>query len=291
MATVLLPMGYPVLDGVQFDLIVFQNNLVRQYEVPKDPRTDSQLFQRRLFSDISKMRSYMGDVAKGALKQALGRTWSTVLLQIIKADSFSWWTDAINAWDSMSESDQQTWRDAAPYKVTFNDLGKVFYLLCVTAFKAIEHYGLGLWEAEDWQAGSASEALSWFTKSKGDIHSVQWVYFSDAKFRYYGSWDIGIWQQGGNSGNIKESSGSELDRAELLVYGKEIVIQAYKQPDYGSANIYIDGVLNGVVDFSGTSGLGQSVYDSTKRKIRSIVIKPVGSVRIPVFSVWSDGVA
>lgn len=273
MVQVYLPMGYPILQGLEFETVVFQSNLVRLYTVPKDPRSNSSLFHRRFLSDVSKMRSFAGKWARGAMIEALGSHWTTVLFQLIKTDSFSWWTEAGEVWDSFLEQERDAWRTAAPYKVTFNDKGWIFFSLVRVMVQALSHYGLASWKSSLWGAGESDEALEWFT------NDYQWAFienggaYNHPLINYSGSWILSHWYQNQSQLAMK-SSGSLDDQLSAYFYSKKIICVLYTDPNAANVQMFVDGVLHA----EGVPGSGVSfTLETTKKRLRSMHLKQTGS--------------
>lgn len=132
MAVVILPFGYPVQSGTTYNVITYQGNVVRSYVLPVDPRTNEQLFERRLLSDTSKMRTMLNDWGRAAATTVFGVKWATSIYQLLRADENSRWSEAESAWNAMTNPERAAWLAAAPYQATFNDPGKVFYVYALS---------------------------------------------------------------------------------------------------------------------------------------------------------------
>lgn len=285
MPTVYLPMGYPIQQGLEFGLIVYQGNLVRSYSMPKDPRSDSQLFQRKFLSDVSKMRSYLGVWGKTAMREALGEKWASVLFQLIKTDAFSWWSDAIAEWEGFEEENQQAWRDAAPYQVTYNDQGKVLFCLVRVMVKTIRHYLLPRWRTEEWGETESAAALAWFTAD------YQWALvengagYTSELINLFGTWVETLWHWNGTQEQI-ESSGSADDWIEAYCYSKNIYSGVRTDPDAGIAQVYISGLFHAEVETNQmNSNTGVLAFYSTKKRLRSVLIRGKNGAKIAFISV------
>lgn len=281
MATVYLPMGYPIQQGVNFDLIVYQGNLVRSYTLPKDPRNDSQLFERKMLSDVSKMRGTLGFWGKTAMKEVLGSGWSAILYQLIKSDSFSWWSDAILEWEGFDEVEQDDWRDAAPYKVTFNDMGKIFFLLSRVVGKAIGYYGLASWLVDEWGAGEGSAALAWWSRGKENFSVLSAYYFNTPGMNHRGDWEEMLNNEPQGSYSYVSSGGAD-DRVELYGFGKEFYLVGDDFSVCGAGEFYFNGVKMSDMDFSEKveSSFDDYVLVLPRKKFFSMVLKNVSGSRI-----------
>lgn len=162
MVQVYLPMGYPLQTGQEFSNVVYQGNLVRLYTLPKDPRTDAQIFQRRFLADVTKMRATMGAWVKGLCKMSMGSKWGTVLFQAIKADIGEWWSVSLDEWNDLDEGERVAWREVAPYQASYNDPGEVFFRIARATYQALEHWGGYGWLAEKMLESDAESALIWW---------------------------------------------------------------------------------------------------------------------------------
>lgn len=199
-------MGYPIVTGTLGDVIVYQGNLVRSYVIPTDPRSGAQLQVRRLFSDMQRMKSQLGEFGKGALRNALGPKWSTNIFQLAKADINGWYSDAVAEWDEFLEGNKEDWREVAPYRVTFNDLGLVFFALSRVIYHALDHYGGYTWEAEEWGETESGDALAWWQKDLTGVYMGGWhnEYPTQAAY-FWGSW-IGMETSRGPSGGSVQAT-------------------------------------------------------------------------------------
>lgn len=274
MAKVNLPMGYPLQSGAEAELIVYQGQLVRSYTLPNDPRSDSQLYERKFLSDASKMRGYLGAWARAALGEALGTKWASVLFQLIKSDSFSWWSDAKAEWESFAEVSQQDWRDAAPYQVTFNDQGYIFFCLVRVMVKALGHYGIATWKASEWGETQSTEALEWYQANYEWVVPAAGTPYDSEYFIYYGEWAEGSWYMNPSQLQL-ESSGSADDFYEFYCYSKNIYPTVRTDPDSGIIQCFIAGSLHVEIDMrpDQQNGLTFSLF-TNKKRLRSVLLKP-----------------
>ena len=240
MATVTLPFGYPALEGMEYSVLVYQGTAVRVYTGATDPRTDSQLFQRKINSDLAKMRKTLGTFGRNVCKIGMGSAWSTVLFQFLKADINGWWSDLGARWASMNETDKSAWRSAAPYTATFNDMGEVFFkLACFLAEACLEFSG-SLWGLEDWEDNQATDALAWWVRSvdsyKGEILGKDWEHDE--------GWTPIV--------NFLYANGSGVAEAWTYFYGKTFNIVIGSDDGLGEGQVYVDGelVFDGATSYS-----------------------------------------
>lgn len=276
-------MGYPVQQGAEFETVVFQNNLVRSYTLPKDPRSDSMMFHRRFLSDVSKMRGMLGVWGKTALLEALGRTWATVLFQLIKSDSFSWWSDAQEEWDSFDEVDQQAWRDAAPYQVTFNDMGWIFFGLSRVIYKALEKYHHGLWEAELWGVEDSAAALEWWETGKVGAQLTA-VTIDSPHMKLIGTWEV-------FSSVYKKMSAVESASVQVVFIGKAIRFYYLVGPDLGIGYLKIGTDEPIEINAYNSGGYGGTFidYEFPRKRFGSITYYPAAGEKIGIRYFGIDG--
>jgi hypothetical protein len=227
MAQVYLPMGYPIQTGHEFEFIVYQKNLVRLYVLPSDPRNNSQLFERRFLSDISKVRGTLGIWGKGALRAALGHSWGTVLYQLIKADVNGWWSAAKSVWNGFDEFEREAWREGCLYQATYNDVGEIFFCLSRVVMQALDHYtGLSWLGSTSWGGEDVADCLTWWERDrtgvlvKGDYTSTP------GGLLFYGSW-------GGTS------------EVSFYFFGRQVNHVRSPTGTGGTIAVYLDGVFFG----------------------------------------------
>lgn len=237
-------MGYPQQSGQEFANVIYQGTVVRLYTVPKDPRSDAQLNQRRFLSDVTKMRSMLGKFGKAGMSTALGSKWGTVIYQAIKADMENWWSNALAEWDDFGEVNQEAWRTAAPYKACFNDLGMIYFGLTRVMYHAALNWSLYGWELEEWGEVDSAGAAAWWEKDLAGVWTVKNVDSAAAYIPYESSGTI-VYDAGATGGSfVKDYSGFEF-------YGKVkiLVVRAANGPYYGTMRVYADGVLKVEHDF------------------------------------------
>lgn len=283
MATVILPMGYPIQQGTEFDMIVFQGNLVRRYTLPKDPRNDSQVFERRFLSDVTRMRSTMGLWGKEVCKAALGSKWATILYQIIKADVGNWWSDAVTEWEGFEDENRDAWRDVAPYKLAFNDLGKIFFCLTRVIYYAVSFYGKYAFDVVEWGEEDSAAALVWWEKNllgawgPGKVETGHTMFFESV-----GTWES-IYNVGAsNNWYVRANGSGAIGR--LYVLGRRVLVCYVKAPGWGSLKISLDGDVVTTISLANAVEVFGLVYEvpldwSTEvRRLRMLEFEAVGGM-------------
>lgn len=242
MVQVYLPMGYPQLSGLEFANVIYQGNVVRLYTVPKDPRTEAQLQQRRLLADISKVRASLGSWGKAACKTALGARWSTVIWQCVKADIEGWWSAALEEWDDFAEPNKEAWRTACPYQATYNDMGQIYFGLVRLVAHAIVHYSNLSWgSSTTWTEAQSATATTWWTKQVIDAVPVGITNDSSSKINKT-QWDR-ITHAASYGGQYYQSVPWPTRYVEFYFYGRSFDYGYLAGPTMYEVKIYVDGVL------------------------------------------------
>jgi len=247
MVQVYLPMGYPLQSGNQFENVIYQGSVVRLYTLPKDPRSDTQLQNRRFLSDITKMRSTLGVWGKGVCKLSMGSKWGTVIYQAIKADIGGWWSSALDDWESFSEENQDGWRGNAPYQATFNDNGKIFYALARVIGQSVQEWGEYAWLGvlfgeEDFQA-----ALDWWTDQ-----SASQMFAGTYQDNVIGGNFVGTWTavagMGFDGSTITRCANAANQTWTFVYFGKKLTMSARHDSLGGTGNVWVDGVVVGTLN-------------------------------------------
>lgn len=247
MATVYLPFGYPLISGAAFQTLIYQGGVVRLYTVPSDPRTNSQTFQRKQFSDISKMRSTLGLWGRNVARLVLGPRWSSVLLQLVKADDGGIWSSAAADWADGSEAQRDAWRAAAPYQATFNDPGQMFFYLARALLDNVYAFSGEYWSGASWSMAQSADCATWWGKTLAGIltegktqETGSYVeYTGDTEVRAFGSAD---------GGNVMSVWGDGTQKVRVLWVGRSGTLRMVKADDYHTVDVFLDGALVGTYD-------------------------------------------
>lgn len=260
MVQVYLPMGYPLQTGVGFANVLYQGSIVRLYQIPKDPRTDVQLENRRFLSDTSRMRSNLGTWARALCKLSMGTKWGSVLYQAIKADVDSCWSNAVSEWESLLEGERVPWRNNAPYQATFNDQGLIFFALTRVLAYALQKWGGYGWACAPLFGDDALQALDWWLGNAagqvalGGYDDLELNLQEDGAFQNYPRAEC--WM-----GTCRLSSNASNQRLKFIYLGKKIVFSFLTHPAGGMGNIYFNGVY--ALGFNSYSGSGYAVANTS----------------------------
>lgn len=280
MVQVYLPMGYPQQSGQEFENVIYQGSVVRLYTVPKDPRSDAQLNQRRFLSDVTKMRSLLGKFGKAAMSAAMGSKWGTIVYQVIKADMGGWWSGALAEWNGFIEINKQAWRDVAPYKACFNDLGMIYFCLTRVLYRASLHFSLFDWEMKEWGETESGQANEWwlldltrvFTATNTDI----WV---SALWAKDASWDDINNVLAHNSWYSQAATSGAF--GVFYIKARSFALHCVKGPEMGVMKVLINGQLHGQVDLYNSTQLFMYSYNvpgegADPKKLMCIEVQAVG---------------
>lgn len=239
MVQVYLPLGYPQISGVGFANVLYQGNTVRLYSVPTDPRSGAQLENRRLLSDVSKMRGAFGTWARGVCKAVYGSRWSTVLWQIIKADIESWWSNAVDEWEGFTSVNQDAWRAAAPFQATHNDPGQIFFGMARVLARSMLHYvGVG-YRTSIWTQAQHASAVEWWTHAVGGYAQEQGTSLENSSYlSKIGAWSVLVDPSPPNWNYLRTTAaGAKLG---LYCYGRQVTYKYKLLGDYGMVSLKCD---------------------------------------------------
>jgi hypothetical protein len=256
MATVYLPYGWPRLSG-EFESVIYQGTLARAYVGVDDPRTGSQVMARRIFADAQRVKAAAGAWAKFLWKRRLGNRWSTILYQVPLGDVGGLWTAAMDAWNAKSDAQRQAWRDYAPYVVTYNDPGKVFWGMAYVVYEWLQANlngfydqpnpadedpeAMGIWWLQDVAPNTPGEDMAWVDRGR-----YSFVDDRDLRCVYSGNWT----QWNGNGPYLLTMSQSHNagDTVTVEIVGDWLDVYYAKNVDCGSFRIYIDDVLKATIN-------------------------------------------
>lgn len=247
MTVVYLPYGYPVQSGQPYENVVYQGNICRVYDVPIDPRTNEQLFQRRFLADTSKVRTTLDVFGKAAARTVFGTKWATVVYQLIKADEDGRWTEAEDAWNGFTVGEQNAWRVVAPYLATFNDPGKMFYCYARALAQYLYDFSGITWKASIWGASDSASAAAWWTLDMNAAMGVGIYDDPNSQFVYVGGWHVNGYV-GAYGGAVHDNDSAGTQSCDFYFNGSYIELMYLKFTSYGNAKIYLDGVLKGTIN-------------------------------------------
>jgi hypothetical protein len=127
MPTVYLPLGSESASGTFGNLIVFQGQTARALVVPNDPRTEAQLDVRHTFHDFTKMLRTLGAWGRGYFASMIGPQWFQGLYGMARENNAARWLAADAIFQNFTSLQKAAWAAEAPFQVTYNDPGRVFF--------------------------------------------------------------------------------------------------------------------------------------------------------------------
>jgi len=239
MATVILPLGYPLVSGAEDDVIIYQGNVARMYQIPTDPRTDAQLNQRRQLYDVSKMSKSAGVRAKSAFKSSFGSRWSTIIYQFFKLDYDSSWTDAQDSWAAGSAAQRAAWDAAAPFQATYNEPGLIFFGLVRVIYSAMIGEGLETFDLQFYSMDQSSSAATWWALTLAGILQKIKVDDTDPHVVYAGGWSTAL-DAGCFGGSLHYTVIGQNGYGQLDFVGRRVVVGLRYSPQGGEIHITVD---------------------------------------------------
>lgn len=255
MATVYLPLGYPQQSGA-FETIVFQGVMVRMYVNATDPRKDNQVFERKLLSDVSRMRGAAGSWAKAAWKYYFGSKYPSVIYQMVKSDVSGYWSDALEIFDLFNVDEQQAWRDAAPYAGTYNDPGRIFFGLATMLYKWNDEREGNFFDELSPNDINSGEVLKWWT-DKAELRAWSTSpedgdFYDDLHEKWV---KVGAWTDVVDPYALSRTISETTEvgaYAEITIPSKQFRFYFKKNTDGANIRILWDGGEIGFADSNGT---------------------------------------
>lgn len=255
MPTVYLPWGWPLLSGTAYDEVVYQGRIARRYVVSSDPRTNSQLFASKAFADLSQMRATAGELARASWKMRWGSHWASLLVSMARGDWNGLWTDAMNAWNALSGSEKQAWRDVAPHLATYNDPGEIFFGLAYVSWDADEVEDGQHWTEQPEPTGDPTDTVAWWQDNGGEFGftardglQTEFV-MDDPAFVQDGNWQLATNYEGQvfiAPGTLW--TGVNLAYVEFTFHGRQLWFGYAVGPSEGTIYKNLDTYAHGSVD-------------------------------------------
>lgn len=297
MAVVYLPMGYPLQQGLAFDNIVYQGTVARMYTVPKDPRTDAQMFSRKLTSDVSKMRATAGVYARQGWKCNYGTHWSNVIHELVKSDFDGLWTEAMDAFDEFTEDLKAEWNANAPYQVTYNEPGRMYWGLVYVIYHQQQHVSRLWFEMPEPLADDMSSMLTWWTGGyellRLPVKSVYGVKVDDLDASL-GSWTGWVHDYNSSYYNAHAYTTTVNGQTKSFIatcHRVSVIYALYASG--GSLEVRVDGTLIGTINQYAPSTVYQAQWDSPEfsHGSHTIEVKAVVGVSqvvdVDAFILWN----
>jgi len=256
-----LPLASAEAYGAIGEMIVFQGQTCRAYVVPFDPRTDAQIDVREIFYDVTKMESFVGAWAKAAWRTAFGSRWYTSLYKRVTENGRERFNEAAGLWASMSDPLQEDWNNAAPFQVTYNAPGLVFFALAYISRAWLAEKGAPFFDMPDVTETSAGAVAAWFGRGlDGALLSGDWD-DSNGLIVYSGTWGA-VADTLASGGSYHQSSASGADSVSFYFYGSQISAEYVASPGAGGITISTFGMGDQTISQSAESVLYGQVWTS-----------------------------
>ncbi len=218
MPTVYLPLGSAEAYGRVGEMVIYQGTWVRRYVVPRDPRTDAQLDVRKLFHDITKMVKSGNSWARGTWVSLGGPRWFTNLYRDISTDFMGSWTAAQTDWDAMSEGEQTSWNDVAPYQATWNQPGRIFFSVARVVAQLLDASGYPDYELAIADASNSGDVVAWWNRELDGV-LIEGMYDDDqSEFVYSENWEV-VEHASAYGGSYHQQSGAGLAKCNFYFTG------------------------------------------------------------------------
>lgn len=247
MPTVYLPLASAEAYGAIGEMIVFQGQTCRAYVVPYDPRTDAQLNVRELFYDVTKMQHFCGAWAKSAWKVVFGSRWYTSLYKRVTENGAARYNAAAAVWDGFTTFQKDAWNTAAPFKVTYNAPGEVFYVLMVVMSDWFTELGAPGYEFPGIDADNAAGIGDWAAWNLEDVLTSGSYQESQSQLIYFGSWST-ISDASASGGAYKQSAASGSPSVSFYFYGTQFSLVFEKNTGRGAASVAAFGMATQAVN-------------------------------------------
>lgn len=257
MAKVYLPLASAEAFGAFGDVIVYQGVTCRSYVVPADPRTDLQISQREVFYDVTKMIRFMGLWARSAWRTVFGPRWYTSLYKRITENGLARLIAADAEWDAFTQTQKDDWNSAAPFQVTFQAPGTIFYAIMKIQSEWLTEKGAPNFGYAGVTPGGAATAGAWAIKDLSDALTAGKYDDDHAAFNYSGTWSTPAEEEAyGLSYHL--SSLLESDFVEFYFYGSQISFIFEKGSGRGVAKVSSFGMADQLVDQNSVSAVHQA---------------------------------
>lgn len=247
MPTVYLPLASAEAYGAIGEMIVFQGQTCRAYVVPYDPRTDAQLNVRELFYDVTKMEHFCGAWFKGACKVVFGSRWYTMLYKRVAENDRARYTAAALVWDGFTTLQKEAWNTAAPFQVTYNAPGEVFYVLMGVMWDWMQELGAPGYEFPGIDADSAVDVGAWAVRTLADVLTSGAYEDSNAHLTYAGSWST-ISDVNASGGAYRVSASTGGPSVSFYFYGTQFSIVHEKDSTRGQMQIETFGMATQTIN-------------------------------------------
>jgi hypothetical protein len=245
--TVYLPLASAEAYGAVGEMMVFQGQTCRAYVVPYDPRTNAQLNVRELFYDVTKMQTFCGTWVKSAWKVVFGSRWYTSLYKRVTESGAARYNAAAAEWDGFTTEQKEAWNIAAPFKVTYNPPGEVFYVLMSVMSAWMIELGAPGYEFPGIDADNAAGIGAWAVMTLEDVLTAGSYEDSHAQLTYVGSWSL-ISDASASGGAYRQSAATGSPSVSFYFYGTQFSLVFEKNTGRGAASVGAFGMATQTVN-------------------------------------------
>src|SRR3972149_2113096 len=243
MPRVYLPLASAEAYGAVGEMIVFQGVTCRAYVVPYDPRTEAQLSVRDIFRDVTKMETFCGAWAKAAWSTAFGARWYTALYSRVTANNKERYNESAAVWDGFTVEKKEAWNCAAPFQVTSNAPGEVFYVLMDVMQAWLTELYAPMFEFPGSEPDNAVDVGTWATQDLDSALSAGNYDDDHAGLVYAGSWST-IADVNASGGEYHQSAVDGAPSVSFYFYGTQFSILYEKNVGRGVAKIQTFGMVD-----------------------------------------------
>lgn len=261
MPKVYLPLGSQLAYGALGEIAVFQGESARAYVVPRDPRTDAQLNTRHYFHDINRMIKAGGTWARAAFRTNWGSRWLAILYGICKRDDFGFWSAADALFQSFTDPQQAAWDAAAPFQVTYNEPGRIWYNIHMVVWQYEQNFGMFQFELDEVYGDDSATALAWWTKTLDGV-PIAGVYDDNASFATYSGSVSVVSNPLAYGGSYHKLNAPFGPACYFYFVGNKLTLKFMKQPGNGTLSIKFDGQPYIFVSQADTATLWQQEWTS-----------------------------
>jgi hypothetical protein len=162
MAKVIGPLMSTSASGQFAHAMTFdKRGFVREYVVPFNPKSTSQMTTRNALGDIQRELKTLGLKPRGELKAGLGYRWNSLVIAELMANDQAAFLAYIAEWDAFTTG-KAAWTSADPATGLVNsNVGGVFYAVAKAAYDVAARLGATTSLVDPVEANSATVLSAW----------------------------------------------------------------------------------------------------------------------------------
>ena len=143
--------------------LIFQGVTVKTYKEPANPRSAAQVAHRDFFADVTKMLKACIGTGRDTLSLNFLETWFQFLYGEIEKDDQDFFADALVLYGSFSAGSKVEWDENAPFTLTFEAPGQVFFSVIRYVYDKIVYDGGELEGLQAYAETESLDAVLWWT--------------------------------------------------------------------------------------------------------------------------------